>query len=491
MSPKTILAFDYGTTGLKAAIVSFDGSILARETVNLKLFIPHEGFAEQDPEEYWSALVTATHGVLAKCRASDIAGVCLCNQWKGMIPLDKEGNVLHNNVIWMDCRAEKQAKEMNEKVERPMFSAQSYWAKLRWCHENLPQFYDKAYTIEEVGSFIKFRLTGERAADISNDFIHSYDPEIDAIYARNTDLSGLDRSKFPRLSEGSEKVGLVNRRASEATGIPEGTPVFSGSGDIPAITIGSGCQKVGQVHAYFGTSGWVAKVFDHSPDIIYKASSNFTKERDIRLIRSMRSIGSSLNWAVRQLYHSEHEKLGDGVFEIINRDLEDMKAGSDGVMATPWIAGMHKPMSDLARTVFVGMSLKHDRRHIINAMMESICMDMRLGYVTSPVSCIRAVGGGANSDHWMQILSNVLQTEVSVPQNNQHAGALGAAIFALVGLGEYRDLDEASVFVKEKKHFYPDPSTASVYDELTELYTGLYKPLEHTFIKLNEIKNGF
>ena len=91
----------------------------------------------------------------------------------------------------------------------------------------------------------------------------------------------------------------------------------------------------------------------------------------------------------------------------------------------------------------------------------------------------------------MQILSNVLQTEVSVPQNNQHAGALGAAIFALVGLGEYRDLDEASVFVKEKKHFHPDPATAAVYDELTELYTGLYKPLEHTFIKLNEIKNGF
>ena len=124
-------------------------------------------------------------------------------------------------------------------------------------------------------------------------------------------------------------------------------------------------------------------------------------------------------------------------------------------------------------------------------MMESICIDMRLGYVTSPVSCIRAVGGGANSDHWMQILSNVLQTEVSVPCNNQHAGALGAAIFALVGLGEYASLDEASVFVKEKKHFYPDPSTAAVYSELTELYTGLYKPLEHTFIKLNEIKNGF
>ncbi len=488
MSERTILAFDYGTTGLKAAIVSFNGSILSRDTVNLHLYIPHEGYAEQDPHEYWDALVKATHAVLSKCNASDIAGVCLCNQWKGMIPLDKDGNVLHNNVIWMDCRAEKQAREMNEKVERRMFSAQSYWSKLRWCYENLPELYDKAPSIVEVGSFIKWRLTGEKATDISNDFIHNYDPKIDAIYRRNTELSGLSVSKFPRLTESTEKVGEVNEWASGVTGIPKGTPVFSGSGDIPAITIGSGCQRVGQVHAYFGTSGWVAGVFDHDSEIIYKASSNFTKERDIRLIRSMRSVGSSLNWAVRQLYHKEYEQLGDGVFEIINEDIKDIGAASNGVMATPWIAGMHAPMSDLARTVFVGMSLKHDRRHIINAMMEGICMDMRLGYVNNPVKCISAVGGGANSDHWMQILSNVLQTEVSVPQNNQHAGALGAAVCALVGLGEYRDLDEASAFVKEKRHFYPDASTAKVYDELTDLYAGLYKPLEHTFQKLNVLK---
>ena len=491
MSQKTILAYDYGTTGLKAAIISFGGEILAKTTVNLRLFIPHEGYAEQDPNEYWDALVKATREVLSKCRPSDIAGVCLCNQWKGMIPLDRDGNVLHNSLIWMDCRAEKQAQEMNAQVERPMFSAQSYWARLRWCHENLPQFYDKADTIEELGSFIKRRLTGERASDISNDFVHSYDPEIDAIYGRNTILSGLDITKFPALSQGTDKVGEVNAWASEVTGIPKGVPVFSGSGDIPAITIGSGCGKVGDIHAYFGTSGWVAKVFDHSSDIIYKASSNFTKERDIRLIRTLRSIGSSLNWAVRQLYHKEYEELGDGVFDIINPEIAEIGAGSDGIMATPWIAGMHKPMSDLARVVFVGMGLKHDRRHMINAMMEGICMDMRLGYVTTPVSCIRAVGGGANSDKWMQILSNVLQTEVSVPCNNQHAGALGAAIFALVGLGEYKDLDEASVFVKERKHFWPDPSTAKTYEELTDLYTGLYKPLEHTFLKLNEIKNGF
>lgn len=488
MSDRTILAFDYGTTGLKAAIVSFDGGILARETVNLHLFIPQEGYAEQDPEEYWSALVKATHSVLGRCKASDIAGVCLCFQWKGMIPLDREGRVLHNNVIWMDCRAEKQAQWMNSRVEKPRFAAQTYWSKLRWCYENAPESYVNADSIQEVGSFIKYRLTGEKAVDISNDFVHSYDPQTDALYHENMVLTGLDISKFPKLTLGSDKVGEVNAWASGITGIPKGTPVFSGSGDIPAITIGSGCQGIGKVHAYFGTSGWVGKVFAHSHENVFKASSNFTKERDIRLVRSMRSIGSSLNWAVRQLYHKEHEELGDGVFDVINRDIEGVGAGSAGILATPWIAGMHKPMSDLARTVFIGMSLKHDRRHMINAMMEGICLDMRLGYLDHSVPCISAVGGGANSDHWMQILSDVLQTEVSVPVNNQHAGAVGAAVFALVGLGEYRDIDEASAFVRERKHFYPDTSKAGIYEELSNLYSDLYKSLEHTFITLDRIK---
>ncbi|MBR4120158.1 MAG: hypothetical protein IKT95_00200 [Spirochaetales bacterium] len=491
MSEKTILAYDFGTTGLKAAVFSFDGTLLARDTVNLRLYVPHEGYAEQDPEEYWSALVAATSKVLALCRPADIAGVCLCAQWKGIIPVDRNGKVLRRSLIWMDTRAADQAARLNEITGSRFFSAQNYWAKLRWCHENNPEIFEEATDIMEVGSFIKWRLTGEKAVDISNDFIHSYDSQTDAFYDRNVRLSGMDKAKFPALDQSTDKVGEVNEWASEVTGIPKGVPVFSGSGDIPAITIGSGCQRVGKVHAYFGTSGWVGGVFEHDHSNVFRASSGFTKDRDIRLIRSLRSIGSSLDWTVRQLYHGEYENLKQNVYDVVNEEIADVPAGSAGVMATPWIAGMHAPMSDMARTVFIGLSLKHDRRHIINAMMEGICMDMRLGYVNNPVSCIAAVGGGANSDHWMQILSDVLQTEVSVPFNNQHAGALGAAACALVGLGEFDSLDQASVFVKERKHFYPDASKAGLYSELTELYCNLYKPLEPTFMKLNEMKGGY
>lgn len=484
MSDFSVLSFDFGTSGVKAALVSSEGMIIACESEGYDLIVPKTGYAEQSPGQYWSAMVKCVRRILSRPAGLELKGVSLCTQWKGMIPLDKDGDILHNNIIWMDARAGEQASQMNKATGTSFFTAQSYWARLKWCRDNLERAYGEAESILEVNSFIKWKLTGEKAVDISNDFIHSPDPKLDAFYRENVKLAGLKRSQFPKLTMSSDMAGRVSAAASEETGIPEGTPVFSGCGDIPAIAIGSGCAQTGMAHAYFGTSGWVGTVVPHSFGNVYVPSSAFTENQDI-VLQTMQSVGNAFNWTVRQLYHEEWNKLGSGVFRFVDADASGIPAGSCGVMATPWIAGELPPLSEMARTVFVGVSLNHDRRHMINAMMEGICYSMKGRFMGDHgVSCLSVVGGGANSDHWMQILADVIQVPVSVPENNQHAGAMGAAICALVGLGYYKSLNEAAGFVREKKRFSPDPARKGLYNELYNVYCGLYKALEPSFEQL-------
>lgn len=487
-----VLAYDLGTSGVKAALVSMQGEAAHTATAEYPLYIPSPGWAEQDPALYWKAVCTVTKQVLQDSGVSPqtVKGIAFGTQWKGIIPVSKDGQVLHNAIIWLDARAADQARRLNERFGAGMFNAADYWPKLMWLRENEPECIENAAMIFEVNSYLKWKATGEAAVDYSNCFVRSSDPKFEALYSEIFSFAGISRDKFPRTVASEELVGYVTEQAAQEMGLISGIPVFGGNTDIKAIAAGSGCSKIGDAHLYFGSSGWIGYTVPRSADELY--ISPFDEERDVKLF-GMQAIGLSLNWAVRRFYGQEWDEMGGKVFDFINEQIKDIPAGSEGVFATPWFYGDVPPLlSEEVRGNFINLGPSHDRRHFVRAVMEGVCYHLKLGMKYCheekgyPLpTAVNVIGGGSLSDVWMQTLSDMLQIPVRVPASTKHAGAVGTAYSALIGLGVCPDYSEVGNHIRVERSFVPIPENVAVYEKYFPVYESLFERLEGVFIAMN------
>ena len=308
MEQKFVFSYDLGTSGVKAALVSLSGEVIETFTVEYPLYLPTPDRAEQDPEDYWQGVCTATKKVVELTGVSPdaVVGMAFGTQWKGIIPVKRDGTVLHRSVIWMDSRAGEEAAMMNAHFKRDGFGASDYWPRLWWMQRNEPEIMNEADMILDACSYLKWRATGVGALDIGNCVVRSFDPATDAFYGEILDLCGVSRDKFPPLVSAHDLVGHVTPEAAAQLGLVAGIPVFGGNSDIGAVTVGSGVADVGGVHAYFGSSGWIGYTEPHQNGKLYIAPLD--KERDISLYSS-RATGLSFNWAVNRFYAAEKNAI--------------------------------------------------------------------------------------------------------------------------------------------------------------------------------------
>ena len=490
-----IATYDIGTSGVKAVLLDMDGNAAGFATEPYSLITPKPDWAEQDPLEIWQQVCKVTREVLKSTGIAPeaVKAVVFNTQWKAVIPVDAEGNVLHNAVIWMDGRAGKQAEEINLKLGRPNYlDKNDYWPRILWYKEELPEIYEKAETFFEVNSFLRWCASGEKYVDITNDFIHSYDPDIQAQYDAIIDAAGIDRDKFPPMILSTDPAGRVSKQGSEALGLCEGTQLFGGGGDIPGIAIGSGCAGFEKGHIYLGTSGWFCFTYPKRSTEFGQLWLSMYKGIEMAAY-TMQSVGMSLNWTIDQFYHQEKEALGGGIYDLINREAAAVPPGCEGVVATSWLHGERKPLSGNAAGMFFNLRTHHRRGHMIRAMMESICFMLRwkLEIYTEETGkrpeVLRVVGGGARSDVWMQIMADILNMRIEIPANPQHAGAVGGAYCALIGLGLVKDFSEADARITAERVFLPREEYRSLYDRQYDVYTGIFPRIGDLFDRLAEI----
>jgi xylulokinase len=483
MSQEFIISYDLGTSGIKVVLVSTLGEVLGTATYMYPLYQEHDGWAEQDPELYWAGVCKGTREVLARCGfdPADAVGIAFSTQWKGVIPVDKKGRVLHNSIIWLDSRAGDQARRLNEHFGKEMFFAADYWPRLMWFRENCPDLYEQAETIFEANSYLKWKATGEAAMDITNSFVRSPDPEIQAVYDKILSFAGLSLDKFPPCVPVTQQVGRVTEKAAAEMGLVPGIPVFAGCGDIPAMAIGSGTAKPGGAHIYFGTSGWIAYCVPHIFNGLYV--SPLDEQRDVRLC-GLNAIGIALNWAVERFYPAEFARLGDGVFEIVNRELAEVPVGCDGVLAAPWFYGEMPPIGADGRGTFFNLGSQHKRQHLTRAVMEGLCFTLKMNNIrfreeqgfAAPTE-YSAIGGGSLSPVWMQMLADVMNTPINVLKNTKHTGAIGTAYCALVGLGLCKDFTEVADRIFVAHRYEPNPETVAVYQYVYERFIRLFEAI--------------
>lgn len=497
MKKPYLLGIDIGTSACKVAVFTKDGQVSAAAAGDYPVYYPKEGWAEQNPEEWWDAVCTAIRKALekGKIRPEEIAGVGIDGQSWSAIAIDKEGKVLTNTPIWMDTRAQSVCDRLNEEIgEDAIFQVAgnslqpSYTtAKIIWYKENMPEIYEKTDKILQSNSYIAYRLTGSITQDVSQGYgLHCFDMKTGTWDEEMCRKLGIPMEFLPEICACDKIVGTVTEKAALECGLAVGTPVVAGGLDAACGTLGAGVIHPGETQEQGGQAGGMSICMDS-----YKA--------DPRLILGFHVVpgqwllqggttggGGVMRWFEREFADYERimeEETGKSSLVQLNEIGEKVAPGCDGVVFLPYMAGERSPIwNPHAKGVFYGLDFSKTKGHMLRACMEGVAFSLRHNLeiaqeAGAQVQVLRAMGGSANSLLWTQIKSDITGKPIVVPSSDT-ATTLGAAILAGVGVGFYESYEEAvALTVKETRSHTPNEENKEIYDRTYETYLSLYENL--------------
>ena len=492
-----LLGIDIGTSSCKIVLFDRGGQVIASETGAYKVYYPHDGWAEQDPEEWWKAVCESTAKVIEKSGidAADISGVGIDGQSWSAIAIDDAGQCLINTPIWMDTRSDDIAKRIRSEMGDRIFDLSgntlqpSYTtAKIIWYRENHPDMYKKIHRILQSNSFIAYRLTGEITQDISQGYgLSCFDMRKgswDRDMARDL---GIPESFLPDIFPCHAVIGKVTAEAARLTGLKEGTPVVAGGLDAACGTLGTGVLNNGETQEQGGQAGGMSICLDHyaaDPTLI----TSFHVVPDKWLLQGGTTGGAGvMRWLTANFGDYERtlekERNMPDVAQF-NELAEGVAPGSDGLVFLPYMAGERSPIWDpKAKGVWYGIDFTKTKAHFIRSAMEGGAFALRHNLEIAEkcggeVKELRAMGGASMAHIWTQIKSDVTGKPITVCHSGTET-SLGAAILAGVGTGVYDDFEEAvSITVHPTRHHDPDPANKEVYDKNYDIYRELYENLK-------------
>lgn len=495
-----LLGIDIGTSACKIAVFNREGKVIATANGDYPVYYPHPGWAEQNPDEWWTAVCGAIKGILQKGNVlpEQIAGVGIDGQSWSAIPMDKDGNVLTNTPIWMDTRAADICEELNEKIGadkifqlsgnslQPSYST----AKIIWYQRNLPDVYERTHKVLQSNSYIAYRLTGEFTQELSQGYgLHCFDMRTGTWNEEMGKKLGIPRELLPDIYPCHEVVGTVTAKASRECGLAVGTPVVAGGLDAACGTLGAGVIHPGETQEQGGQAGGMSICTD-----TYKA--------DPRLILSYHVIpghwllqggttggGGVMRWMEKQFGDYEREegkRQGKNSLVLFNEMAEKVAPGSDGLVFLPYMSGERSPIWDPnAKGVFYGLDFSKTKAHFIRSAMEGVAYSLKHNLdvakeAGAEVSVLRSMGGSANSLLWTQIKSDITGKPIIVPSSDT-ATTLGAVILAGVGVGMYKNFEEAAALTVENKRSHePNLQNTQTYEKNYQVYLELYNNLKGT-----------
>ena len=436
-----LLGIDVGTSACKVAAFDLEGRVLAQAAESYPVLYPQPGWAEQDPQQWWEAVCRALRRLWESGAVApgEVAGVGIDGQSWSAIPLDKEGRALCNTPIWMDTRAGSLCQELEARVGgekifacsgNPL-SASYTLPKVLWYKEHLPQGYDKAEKVLQSNGYLAFRLTGA----VTQDKSQGYGWACYNVARNQWDISlcqelGVKPSLLPEIVSCSQVVGGVTPQAAQETGLLEGTPVVAGGLDAACGTLGAGV-----------------------------------------------------------IHPGETQEQGDSSFQQLDREAEAVPPGCQGLVFLPYLAGERSPLWDIhAKGEYYGIDFSKTRAHFARACMEGVAYSLRHNLKVAQeagasAGTLRAMGGAANSRLWTQIKADITGKAIQVPASDA-ATSLGAALLAGVGVGAYRDFDQAvAATVRVTREHTPNPEHRQAYEQGYRLYRQLYEDLKDTMRK--------
>jgi len=507
-----LVGIDIGTSGTKSLVINESGRVLAQAAEEYPVFTPHPGWSQQDPADWWRAAVATVREVLrsAHLKPQDVSGVGLSGQMHGSCFLDKTGSLLAPCILWNDQRTAAEcdeitrtvgAKRLIELVLNPALAGFTA-PKILWFRKHEPAAYEKTVKVLLPKDYIRFRMTGEFATEVSDASGTLLLDVTNRTWSKEV-LSALDinRALLPDCYESEEVSGRLSKAAAGELGLAEGTPVVGGGGDQAAGAVGNGIVREGVISATMGTSG---VVFAHSDEPVLDPGGRVhTFCHAVRgawhVMGVVLSAGGSFQWLRNNLADQEARQAGERgleTYDVLCEKASQAPAGSDGLIFLPYLTGERTPHADpFALGAWVGLSARHDKPRLIRSVMEGATYAMKDSFEiirSMGVSAkeVRLSGGGARSALWRQIQADIYGCEVSTV-NAEQGPAYGAALLAGVGTGVWSSVPEAcdaTIEVVSKQA--PDPQAEATYAKFYPLYGKLYRSLKDDFKAISQAVRG-
>jgi gluconokinase len=501
MKPSVWIGIDIGTTGVRAVAYQADGQSLCAASQDYPLYTPHLGWAEQDPNEIIGAMESVISDVVTSLTQSGrkAEGVSISSVFHSFLAYDKEGEPTTTLMTWADNRSQEIVREMKRidpdflSIYRrtgcplhPMYPM----AKIAWLRNERPEIFNRSSYFGSIKDYAFRILTGQWVVDRSiasgsglyNLFNLEWDREL------LTYLS-ISEETLPNVVSTTYSQPLRGEMARR-TGLQPGIPVVIGAGDGVLVNVGIGAVRPGDMSATIGTSGAVRMLAD-KPCTDEKGRTWCYNLTDTVWVSggAINNGGIALRWMRDHFSETEQrvaEKLGVDSYDLMSSYAKKIAPGSEGLIMLPFFTGERAPNWNAdARGVLFGLTLQHDKRHMIRATMEGVCYRMNsilhaLQEVTGPAREIRVSGSFIRSELWLQILADTLNQEINVPNVNEGA-AFGAAVLGFVSAGILKDISSTADFVTIEKTYKPGASAVKCYQELYDIYNRIYWNLQQEF----------
>lgn len=501
-----LLGVDLGTSGTKTVLFDIEGNVKASKTVEYPLYQEKNGWAEQDPLDWWNAAVETIRSVITESgvRNTDIKGLGISGQMHGLVMLDKDGNVLRRSIIWADQRTGKECEEITRLVgEKRLIEITANPAltgftasKILWVRNNQPEIYAKCAHILLPKDYIRYMLTGDFATEVSDaSGMQLLDVPNRCWSDEVLEKLSIDKALLPKVYESPDVTGVISEKAAELTGLAAGMIVVGGAGDNAAAAVGTGVVENGKAFTTIGTSG---VVFAHTDNISIDPKGRIHSlccavPGAWHVMGVAQSSGLSLKWFRDNFCHAEIEAaagMGVDPYYIMDQQAARSPIGCNRLLYMPYLMGERSPHLDPdCRAAFIGLNTIHTKYDMLRAIMEGVTYSLRdslevLREMGGSVDCMLACGGGGTSKLWRQMLADTFNCSVRTVASKE-GPALGVAILAGVGAGIYPSVQEGCRrVIRLNAPQEPIAENVPQYEAYYRMYVKLYPALKNFYKEL-------
>ena len=508
MRQALLLGIDIGTTACKTVLVDQAGRIVDSQSEGYPLYSPRHGWSEQVPEDWWSAASQTVQRLMGRHpeAAQSLAGIGLSGQMHGLVPLDRDGQVIRKAILWNDQRTEAQCEQIHAKAggaegllgltNNRMLPGYT-GGKILWLRQQEPRNYERMDKFLNPKDYIRLRLTGELATEVTDASGTGLFDVRARVWSRALfNLLEIPEALAPTCYESVRVSGTVRAPIAEALGLPKGVPVVGGGGDAVIQTLGTGVTTSDVLMTTIGTAGIISTAYESfrdNPQGKLQVFCNVIPGRWHAMGVTL-AAGGSLAWALGVLGGAEAEvaeQSGLDAYELISREAEKSSVGAGGIVFLPYLIGERCPHVDpSARGAFVGLSLTSRKRDLYRSVLEGVIFSFRdVGEIFSSLGrdfrYIATSGGGAQSPLWRQIHADIFKKRVITVSGSIGGAAYGAALVAGVGLKVWPDFETACRQLSIETDTPPNPANFGLYDRHYELYRSFYPLLKPGFAALS------
>ena len=485
------IGVDLGTSAVKLLMMDSEGKIQKIVSKEYPLYFPHPGWSEQKPEDWFEKSMEGIKELTAECDKSQVAGISFGGQMHGLVALDKDDNVIRPAILWNDGRTGEETDYLNQVIGKEkisLYTANIAFAgftapKILWMKKHEPENFAKISKIMLPKDYLAYKLSGSFCSDVSDaSGMLLMDVKNRCWSKEMIEICGITEEQLPKLYESYEVVGTLKPEIAQELGLSADVKVIAGAGDNAAAAVGTGTVGDGMCNISLGTSGTIFISSKNFGVDEHNALHSFAHaDGNYHLMGCMLSAASCNKW-----WNEEILKTTDFAAEQAGIQ----KLGENQVFYLPYLMGERSPHNDPdARATFIGMTMDTTREDMTQAVLEGVSFGLRDSLEVArslglKIERTKICGGGAKSPLWKKMIANIMNMKVDVIESEE-GPALGGAMLAAVGCGEYPDVETiAAKMVKVVDTVEPDPELVAKYEERYQKFRKIYPTVKGLFKEL-------